>query len=307
MNELCDLFRTLGDSLDLEETLSNFDRELRRLVAYAALSLHLVEDGRLIPAYAAGEEFRALASLESRLGEGFLGRAAAECRPVLNCHLDALGRLATALVVPLEHRGAAIAVVTLYHDQARVFSQEDLETLLAVAPKLTASIDNARRYRAAERLTGIDLVTGALNTRALFQQLDAELARARRLRESLAVIECAVEGMDESLPELAQRLYRQLAASLRECCREYDSVARTGDGFVLVLAAFTPADFEEKHARIQRAVEELGLRAGLPLSASVGAAFFPKDASDAEGLLATAAERLRLVWRGAHGDADGVS
>jgi predicted signal transduction protein with EAL and GGDEF domain len=54
-------------------------------------------------------------------------------------------------------------------------------------------------------------------------------------------------------------------------------------------------------------VEEVGMRAGLPLSASVGAAFFPEDASDAEGLLAAAAERLRLVRSLAKGNADDLS
>jgi diguanylate cyclase (GGDEF)-like protein len=307
VNELCDLFRTLGDSLDLEETLSKFDSELRRLVVYAAISLHLVEDDRLIPAYTAGEEFEALSSLEGRIGHGFLGLAAAQRRPVPNCRTEALGRLGNALVVPMEHAGAVTAVIALHHHPDRVFSEQDLTTLLAVRAKLAASIENARRYQSAQRLAGIDPLTGVLNTRAMFQQLDAELSRARRAGESLAVVECAIDGMDASLPELSRRVYRQLAGSLRRCCREYDSVARTGDSFVLVLAGFAPADFREKRTGIQIAVEEAGMRSGLPLSASVGAAFFPQDASDAEGLLAAAAEGLRLVRRRAPGSPDEVS
>lgn len=306
VNEFCDLFRTLGDSLDLEETLSRFDSELRRLIVYAAISVHLVEEGWLVPAYTAGEEFRTLSALEGRLGDGFLGQAAAQRRPV-NCRTEALGRLGTALVVPMEHDGAVTAVVALYGHPERTFSEGDLAKLLAVRAKLAASIENARRYQSAQKLAGIDRLTGALNTRAMFHQLDAELARARRAGESLAVVECAIDGMDESLPELSRRVYRQLAGSLRQCCREYDSVARPGDSFVLVLAGFTPADLEEKRAQIQMAVEEVGMRAGLPLSASVGAAFFPEDASDAEGLLAAAAERLRLVRSLAKGNADELS
>ena len=307
MKELCDLFRTLGNSLDIEETLANFDSELGRLVAYAAISVHLVEDGRLVPAYAAGEDFRALSTREAQVGDGFLGLAAAQRRPRLNCCTPAPGRMGTALVVPLEHAGVVTAVIALYHHGERTFSEGDLTTLLAVRAKLALSIENARRYQTARKLTGIDPLTGVLNTRAMFQQLDAELARARRNQESLAVAECAIDGMDESLPDLSRRVYRQLAGSLRQCCREYDSVARSGQNFVLVLAGLVSGDFEEKRARIQRAVEEVGMRAGLPLSARVGAAFFPLDASDAEGLLAAAGERLRSVRGPAGGGEDGVS
>ena len=47
------MFRHLGSSLDLAETLATLDRELHRLVRYDAISVHLVEDCRIAPAYAA--------------------------------------------------------------------------------------------------------------------------------------------------------------------------------------------------------------------------------------------------------------
>jgi diguanylate cyclase (GGDEF)-like protein len=305
VKDYCDLFRTLGNSLDLEEMLSSFDRELRRLVVYAAISVHVVENGRVIPVYTAGDEFRALADLEGPVGEGFLGNAAAKHCPALNCRPDTLGRLETALVIPLDHSGTVTAVVALYDSQGRVFSEEDERTLLSVAGKLTTAIENARKYRSAQRLAGIDPLTGALNTRAMFHQLDAELARARRLQTALCVLECAIDGIDDSQPELVPRVTRQLADTLRQCCREYDSVARSGDNFVLLLPGLAPSDFEEKRSQLQIAVEEVGFRIGLPLSAAIGAAFFPLDASDGEGLLAAAAEGLRLVRRQYPGTTDG--
>jgi len=179
VKELCDLFRTLGDSLDLDETLSHFDRELRRLIEYRAISLHLLEDGCLIPAYAAGEDFQSLASLEGELGDGFLGRAARDHRPILNCHAEGLGQMETALVAPLERSGTVTAVIALYQGRPNLFSEEDLNTLLAVAPKLTTSIHNAREHQAAQGMAGLDPLTGVLNTRAMFHHLDAELARSR--------------------------------------------------------------------------------------------------------------------------------
>src|SRR5215471_9040474 len=66
------------------ETLASFDGELRRHLSYEAISLHIVENGRLLPAYAAGLEFRVLALLECAMGAGFLGRGAEARKPALN-------------------------------------------------------------------------------------------------------------------------------------------------------------------------------------------------------------------------------
>ncbi|HYW42573.1 MAG TPA: diguanylate cyclase [Bryobacteraceae bacterium] len=306
MDKLCDLFRNLGNSLDLEDALSTFDRELRPLVDYQAVSVHLLENDRLSPAYAAGHEFQALASLETGLGEGFLGVAAQSGRPVRNCRVEGLGGLGIALVVPLEHSGAPTAVAALFHDRDGVFSEADLETVVAAGGKLAPAIENARKYRDAARLAGIDPLTGLLNARSLFERLDAELARARRFEDRMAVLECAVEGLDGG-PELLREVLEQVAAGLRGCCREYDFVAWTDDDLVLVLAGFTRAGLEHKRARIQALVEEAGRNAGLPLFARVGAAFFPEDGSDAEDLLAAAANKLQLAKRVAPGTAHGLA
>jgi GGDEF domain-containing protein len=301
VDKLCELFRVLGNSLDLEETLATVDRELGRLVDYDAISVHVEEGGRLVPAYAAGAGFAALASLECRPGEGFLGLAAAGGGPVLNCRPARLDGLGAALVIPLDNGGAVTAVLALYHEGARIFSGEDLAIARAAAPKLAAAIGNARAYQAAAGLAGTDRLTGALNARAMFQRLDAELARTGRLGQPLAVAHCSLEGVDESDPVLAARIRRQVAAALRACCREYDAVACTGDDFVLILAGMSPPDFAEKRRRIESSVEAAGMTAGLPLAARIGASFFPGDGADAEGLLAAAAER----WRAARPETSG--
>src|SRR5207249_3244930 len=83
-----------GNSLDLGETLATLDRELHRLVRYDALSVHLIEDCRITPAYAAGADFQILATLEARPGSGLLGSVAAKRQPVLNSVPEGSGRLA---------------------------------------------------------------------------------------------------------------------------------------------------------------------------------------------------------------------
>jgi len=261
------MFRQLGNSLDLAETLSTLDSELRRLVGYETISVHLVEDGRLTPAYTAGPGFQVLASLELAVGEGVLGEVAATGRSVFNGSPGRLDGLATALAVGIELHGRVTAVLAIYRTGAIPFAADDLQLLAALSPKLAVSIDNARRFGRAERACA----------RVLFERLDAEVARTRRMGGRLAVLECTAQTLD---PEGA--LAGWIAGELRRLCREYDFVACNGNSFVMVLADFAPAGMSEKLARIEAVFQRTGM------AAAIGAAFMPEDGEDAEDLLAAA-------------------
>jgi GGDEF domain-containing protein len=291
VEKICRLLLTLGNSLDLEEVLAGFDRDLRRIFPYEAISLHLLEGGQLRPAYAAGEEFARLASLTCVVGSGWLGQAAATARPQANVPVDGLGALRSALVFPLAGADGVSAVLGVYRTGSSPFDAADFETLAAVGPKLAAAIDNARRYATVARVAGIDPATGLLNGRALFQRLDAELARARRSGEPLALLQCSIDGWENAPTQAIANCLRSVAAALLAGCREYDAVAWNGDVFILILAGLGPAGANEKCRCIERLARYTGTAAGLPLAARIGAAFFPADSADAEGLLATAAQR----------------
>jgi GGDEF domain-containing protein len=246
VDRLWELYRDLGNSLDLDETLSTLDRALARLVEYDAISVHVDEDGWSGCAYSAGREFAKLA----------------QCPP----DLSAPG-LPVAMRVRLQWKGRSVGVLSLYRTGMREFAEGDLTLVHALAPKLAACIQNARRFHRVE----------AANRRALFERLDAEIARIRRSDGRLAVLDCAVLDLD-----CREILSERIAAELRRVCREYDFVARSGDGFLVVLADFAPSALNETKARIARVFREAGM------GARIGAALFPVDGSDAEDLLAAA-------------------
>jgi transcriptional regulator with GAF, ATPase, and Fis domain len=269
VERLCELYRQLGNSLDLDETLSTLDRQLARVIEYHAIAVHLEEDGRLACAYAAGSAFQNLAALEYTLGQGLLGRVAAARSPAFNQEPDAAEELALALAVPLEWKGRLVGVLSLYRADSRPFAEDDLATLRELAGKLAACIENARAFRRAD----------AANTRALFERLDAEVARIRRSHGRLAVLQCAVEGLHAGSPP-AERI----AEALRRACREYDFIAQRGDSFVVVLADFAPSAPADTKSRIERVFRQAGWKV------RIGAALFPVDGYDAEDLLAAAHE-----------------
>ncbi len=94
------------------------------------------------------------------------------------------------------------------------------------------------------------------------------------------------------------RVLKLVAAGLRECCREYDYVARMGgDEFVLVLPGLAEADLAPKQQALQKVVVEAGLLVcgERLLNISIGAAFCPEHGNDAEGLLAEADRRMYIT------------
>ncbi|MCD6034045.1 MAG: diguanylate cyclase and metal dependent phosphohydrolase, partial [Thermomicrobiales bacterium] len=140
------------------------------------------------------------------------------------------------------------------------------------------------------------------NARSLFLHLDAELSRARRSGEGVAVLMCDLDGFKQVNDRFGHlegnRVLKLVAAGLRESCREYDYVARMGgDEFVLVLPGFHSPDLPDKVKALERVVVEAGLAVcgERLLNISVGAAFCPEHGVDAEGLLAEADRRMYLT------------
>ena len=70
--------------------------------------------------------------------------------------------------------------------------------LLAIRDKLALAVGHALEYESADRLAAVDTLTGLPNRRALFQRLDADLARCRRGHGKLAVLVCEIDPLPHS-------------------------------------------------------------------------------------------------------------
>jgi diguanylate cyclase (GGDEF)-like protein/putative nucleotidyltransferase with HDIG domain len=274
----------LGSSLSLPETLSACDGRLRELIGYDAIVLFEVRENLLSPVYVKGHNAQLFGSFDIANGEGPSGVAAAARQAVLNGE----PRAGAVLAVPLESRGGesggeAIAVLALCRQARDAFGSEDLRIVLAIRDKLALAVKHALQHERTDRLTAVDTATGLPNRRALFQRLDADLARCRRNRATLAVLVCEIDG-------LPQRLCKAVAADLRRICREDDCVARMGEGFVLVLGGFSARDLPEKRHAVEALL--IKLASSESLAPRIGAAYYPEDGDYAEDLLTCADQRL---------------
>jgi diguanylate cyclase (GGDEF)-like protein/putative nucleotidyltransferase with HDIG domain len=314
-----ELSQDLGNSLSLSETLSVLSMRLRKLIVYDSIAVFVNRSGWLLPELVSGENFRLLSSLKIRVGEGLCGWVAETGKPILNGNPQVeagytvdpkAAPMASALAVPLEGLHGIVGVLAMYHSNQDAFAPDDLRILLAVASKVALSVENALKYQQAESSATTDFLTGLPNARSLFVHLAQEVARCRRMKTSLAVMVCDIDGLkkvNDSYGHLeGDKLLREFSIRLKDACRGYDYVARMGgDEFVVTAPGLTPEAALEKAERLNQAAIEAGLQTcGRQVTTlSVGTSFCPEDGHDVEALLAEADRRMYTVKQTHHAQA----
>jgi len=316
-----ELSQDLGVSLSLSETLSVLSMRLRRMIPFDSIAVFVNRNGWLLPELVSGENFRALSALKIRVGEGLCGWVAENSRPIVNGNpqveagyssdpVKHTTLLQSALVVPLEGLNGVVGVLAMYQTNRDAFTPDHLRILLAVASKVALSVENALKYQQAESSATTDYLTGLPNARSLFVHLAQEVARCRRMKSSLAVLLCDIDGfkqINDSFGHLeGDKLLREFTTRLKDVCRGYDYVARMGgDEFVITAPGLTPEAAKEKAERLNQAAIESGRHVcGRDLiTLSVGMAFCPEDGYDVERLLAEADRRMYSMKQVHHAEA----
>jgi diguanylate cyclase (GGDEF)-like protein len=257
------------------------------------------------------------------MGQGLSGWVADNCKPIFNGNPAVepgylrdpakISALRSAISVPLQGLTGLSGALTLYRSEFEAFSKDHLRVLLAISSKVALSIENAMKYQQAESSATTDYLTGLPNARSLFLQLDRELARCKRSNTPLAVMVCDLDGfknINDRCGHLeGNRVLRLFANLVKDCCRDYDYVARMGgDEFVIVVPGMTPEAAREKALRLNRCALEAGVQVcgGQPLSVSVGTAFSPQHGDDTEQLLAEADRQMYRVKQRHYQDAEVV-
>jgi diguanylate cyclase (GGDEF)-like protein/PAS domain S-box-containing protein len=188
----------------------------------------------------------------------------------------------------------------------------------AVIGTLSSGEDVTERRQAEQQIAYLayhDPLTGLANRTLLEEHLRLALARTRRTGAGVALLQLDLDNfklVNDSLGHAAgDQLICRLATRLSESVRATDLLARTGgDGFLLLLADLheDPQEAAETvAAQIVACFAEPFLIAGaeFQVSASIGIALAPRDAADAETLLAhadsamyQAKETSRGSWAG---------
>ncbi|MFW8589959.1 EAL domain-containing protein [Glaciecola sp. 2405UD65-10] len=147
-----------------------------------------------------------------------------------------------------------------------------------------------------QKLANYDVLTGLLNRTLLLERIKQSISFAKRHKHQLAILFIDLDGfkpINDSFGHLAgDSVLVDLAARIKAQFREEDSVARLGgDEFVVVLEEVGSANAvnETVNKLLTVIAQPFVIRQQrISVSASVGIAFYPHDASEPESLITNA-------------------
>src|ERR1043166_9068755 len=195
LSTLFDLGREVMSVLDLEDLLAKIPQLIARLTRFSAFSVYLLDEKRqeLRIAYSVGYPADVAGNLRLKVGQGVVGGAVEEGRPILvnDIRLEPryrgpLRNMLSQLAVPMRRKGKVIGALNLLNETEGAFTYQDEALLRQFAAHVAVAIENARLFR-SERQYVDTLETLAEIGREMSSilDLDALLTRIASLTKRL--------------------------------------------------------------------------------------------------------------------------
>jgi diguanylate cyclase (GGDEF)-like protein len=152
----------------------------------------------------------------------------------------------SGLVVPIVEDGVETGALAAYARGAAAFRPEHARVLQALADDAAQGIANARRFAEAEHRAITDGLTGVRNRRGYDEELDRELARARRTGRPLSLLLLDLDDFAEVNSRFdypgGDLVLQEFADLLERAARATDTVCRRGGEEFAILLSETTGD-----------------------------------------------------------------
>jgi len=234
-----------------------------------------------------------LHTMHMALEEGGLERCTVACATLSRT-------VAAAHIVAIRWKGEVIGAMGALR-RTGALEREEKALLESLGLELGVALQNAHLYQEASRLADRDSVTDLLNHRAIQQQFNSCLARARRTEGEFVVVMMDLNNFkffnDTYGHPVGDKVLRTVAGCLHECCRISDVLGRFGgDEFIAILLDTDAPGAEIVCSRIAESLAAQSFEGGdgrrIPISLSFGAALFPQDGDSVLELLTVADTNL---------------
>jgi phosphoserine phosphatase RsbU/P len=184
---LFELGREVSAMLDVDELLRRIPGLIARLTSFTVFSVYMLDERRqdLRIAYAEGYPLDMVLNFRLKVGQGIVGAAVAEQRPILvnNVHEDPryLGLVPgvnAQLVVPLRHKNRVLGALNLLSDNVGAFSERDEEILAQFGVHIAQALANAKAFEQERDYTAaLETLTEIAREVAAILDLDELLHR----------------------------------------------------------------------------------------------------------------------------------
>ena len=195
--------------------------------------------------------------------------------------------------------GSSGGMLVLYPPPAG-FDEEDVQLAEWLAGRASIALQNAHLHRVTRQLASTDELTQLANRRQFDEALGAEVLRAERFRDHVAIVVADLDNFktvnDRFGHDVGDLVLRAFANSIRANVRDIDLPARYGGEEFTVLLPSTDAEGGRQLAeRLRTAAEAMVVDAGdageVRVTSSFGVASYP-DEPTAAALLRAADRAL---------------
>ncbi len=317
MTRLMEVFRDLASNLTLNDTLLALTGQLQSLFPCQSCVIFLIDeiDGHkeLFPEVAASPYTDIFRTRVLQIGEEAPGWAAQTCQP---CRIDntsiTIGGVEittmvpyekSALVSPLNSGKEVLGAVYLGRIDPGEFTPEDLDLLTEICALASLALSNSLDYQRKINRGLHDSVTRLYNGLYLEERLREEVMRGRRYTYPVSLILLDIDHFSEIYERVgeegADTILKEVADVVRAATRETDVPARIeGDDFGVLLVHSDRDNAFRIGERIRTALDRKGFGPGthkLKITASIGVAGTPHDATNEEQLHKRATDALQMA------------
>jgi diguanylate cyclase (GGDEF)-like protein len=303
---LAHVFHEVLSEQSVESLLDKIADALADLVPHDSLTIYRADEsqGVLVPVLARDEYADEIMASRTAFGQGITGWAIQHREPVLSnsAHLDPRVQIVPGtpadpealIAVPLIARGSAKGVLNIYRQGVDAsFTAQEFELAQLFGDAAALALDNAEVKARLEHQAQTDSLTGLYNHRFFHERLRAELTRASRQRDSVALVMLDLDDFkrvnDIHGHAVGDELLVTLAELLRAAVREYDVVCRVGgEEFAVIMPSAAAEDALAFARRISDTLGRTEFDTAGALTVSIGVAQGPEHAMNPRELHACA-------------------
>lgn len=213
----------------------------------------------------------------------------------------------SVVVAPLKHNASIVGVLKIISTATHAFTARDVRALELMSELIAAAMYYAARNEtsALYQQATHDPLTGLANRSLFFDRLRLRISPGRRQVEPLAILVIDLDGLKRINDNFGHRAgdaaIRETALRITRIPRRSDIVARLGgDEFGVILSEVAAlGDLLAIVDRISQETDQPFRFEGntLHLTASIGHARFPEDATDLDALLEAADRSMYKMKR----------
>ena len=309
---LADFFHDVLSEHDPEALLDRLADTVADLIPYDSLTIYRADEAEksLLPVLARDQWAAEVLADGCRYGEGITGWAAEHRSPVLanQAHLDPRtyqipgtpDEPEAMISLPLVTKKSVKGVLNIYRSGQRDFSDEEFELAQRFGDAAALALENVESRANLERLAHTDSLTGLYNHRFFQERLRAELTRACRVQDSVALVMIDIDDFkkvnDIYGHGVGDQVLVGMADMLRGMVRGSDIVCRLGgEEFALIMPSCHAGDALGFARRLSDKLAGTRFDPVGRVTVSVGIAQGPEHAMNPRELLACAEGAMMTV------------